>query len=282
MTKLRALNVVVAAALVAGCATSPTGRTQFLAFSEQAAIAASRQAYLQMLEPLAEENRVDTDPALKARVDRIVDRLVAEAMQIRPDAAGWDWEMKIIDDPDTVNAWAMAGGKMALYTGLIKAVDPSDDELAQVLAHEIAHALAKHAVEKMSVAAASDIGVRMIGAATGSKVAMQGSAMLAAVALTLPNSRAMEAEADEIGIELAARAGFDPRAAVSLWDKMARLGGARPPQFLSTHPAPEARRQALEALLPKMMPIYEARRRPPLRSTEYRIRRDPRKTAARI
>jgi len=253
------LAALVLPVVLAACATSPTGRTQFLAFSEQSAIAASKQAYTQMLAPLAQENRVDTDPALRARVDRIVGPLVAEAVRMRPDTGGWDWQMTIIDDPETVNAWAMAGGKMALYTGLVRALDPSDDELAQVLAHEIAHALAKHAVEKMSIAAATELGVQTIGAATGSPVAMQGSSLLAAVALTLPNSRTMESEADRIGIELAANAGFDPRAAVSLWDKMGRLGQRKPPQFLSTHPAPAARREALQALVPQMMPIYEAR-----------------------
>ncbi|MEQ8662089.1 MAG: M48 family metallopeptidase, partial [Gammaproteobacteria bacterium] len=156
--------------------------------------------------------------------------------------------------------WAMAGGKMALYTGLVEQLEPSDDELAQVLAHELAHALAKHSVEKMSVAAATNVGVQTIGVATGSGLAMQGSALLAALALSLPNSRSMESEADQIGIELAARAGYDPRAAVTLWEKMGALGSRGQPQFLSTHPHPETRQAALAALVPQMMPLYEQAR----------------------
>ncbi|MCB1746931.1 MAG: M48 family metallopeptidase [Gammaproteobacteria bacterium] len=245
---------------LAACATSPTGRTQFLAFSEQNAIAASKQAYTEMITPLANENRINTDAKLNARVKRIVDRLVPQAIAMRPDTAGWDWTMTVIDDPETVNAWAMAGGKMALYTGLIKAIAPTDDELAQVLGHEIAHALAKHSVEKMSVAAIADAGVKTVGIATDSALAMQGSALVAALAVTLPNSRSMESEADRIGIELAARAGYDPAAAVTLWDKMAAVGGARTPQFLSTHPNPAARKTALEALVPQMRPLYEQAR----------------------
>jgi len=248
-------------ALVAACATSPTGRTQLLVFPESSAIAASKQAYSEMLTPLAEEHKLDTDPALKRRVDAIVERIKEQAIAMRPDTRSWNWEMTIIEDAETVNAWAMAGGKMALYTGLVEQLEPSDDELAQVLAHELAHALAKHSVEKMSVAAATSVGVQTVGVATGSGLAMQGSALLAALAVSLPNSRSMESEADRIGIELAAKAGYDPRAAVTLWEKMGALGNGGQPQFLSTHPHPATRQAALAALVPQMLPLYEQARR---------------------
>jgi predicted Zn-dependent protease len=147
---------------------------------------------------------------------------------------------------------------MALYTGLVEKIKPSDDELAQVLGHEIAHALAKHSAEKMSVAMASQIGVMAVGVATKSDgLLLTGASLAAALAVQMPNSRAAESEADRIGIELAAKAGYDPRAAVTLWQKMAKVGGKGPPQFLSTHPAPGNREKNLSSLIPQMMPYYE-------------------------
>ncbi len=215
---------------MSGCATSPTGRTQFLIVSEQSAIAASKQAYAAMLTPLAEDNRINTDRVLNQRVRGIADRIVREAVRMRPETLRWEWDLQIIDDPKTVNAWAMAGGKLALYTSLILKTDPRDDELTQVLAHEIAHALAKHSAEKMSVSAATYFGMQSVAIATGnSPVALQGSALIAALAVSLPNSRSMETEADRIGIELAAKTGFDPNAAVTLWSKMAQVGGGAQP-----------------------------------------------------
>jgi predicted Zn-dependent protease len=255
----RALPSLALALVMTACTTSPTGRSQFMVFPEASAIAASKQAYAQMLAPLAEEGKIDNDARLKDRVTTITSRIVAQAVVMRPDTKGWDWEMKIIDDPKTVNAWAMAGGKMALYTGLVEQLDPSDDELAQVIGHEIAHALAKHSAEKMSIAAATQAGVTAVAVMSDHpEIVMTGGSLLAALALTLPNSRTMESEADRIGIELVAKAGYDPQAAVTLWDKMGKLGGSAPPQFLSTHPAPATRQQTLQALVPEMLPFYEA------------------------
>jgi predicted Zn-dependent protease len=251
---LAALPMVLAA-----CATNPvTGRQQLMIVSEQQAIQSSLQAYPQMLAPLEKQGKVNTDPALKARVDRITGRIVAQAIKYRPDTARWDWEIKVIDDPKTVNAWAMAGGKMAIYSGLVKQLNATDDEIAQVLGHEIAHALSAHTAEKMSVAMASNLAVIGVGIASDSKgLAMTGAALAAAYAVQMPNSRQMESEADRIGIELAAKAGYDPRAAVTLWQKMGKLGEGRPPEFLSTHPSPDTRTQALSALVPQMMPYYQ-------------------------
>ena len=157
--KNRIYILMVAVLLMVSCATSPTGRSQFMIVSEDSAIAASKQAYTQMLKPYAQEGKIDNDPVLKDRVDSITGRLIAQATRMRPETKNWDWHISIIDAPETVNAWAMAGGKMALYTGLVEKLKATDDELAQVLGHEIAHALAKHSAEKMSVAMASSIGV---------------------------------------------------------------------------------------------------------------------------
>ena len=232
--------------------------------SEDSAIAASKQAYAEMLKPYAQKGKIDNNPALKDRVYRITGRLIAQALKVRPETKDWDWSIKIIDDPETVNAWAMAGGKMALYTGLVKKINPTDDELAQVLGHEIAHALAKHSAEKMSVAMASSIGVVAVGVVAENKgLALTGAALAAVLAVQKPNSRAAESEADRIGIELAAKAGYNPGAAVTLWQKMSEVGGKGPPEFLSTHPAPENREKKLAALVPKMMPYYQQKGKRP-------------------
>jgi predicted Zn-dependent protease len=256
--KTRYPFVLMLVLLLVACTTSPTGRRQLMIVSEESAIASSKEAYAEMLKPYAEKGKLDNDPALKDRVYQITGRLIAQAIKMRPDTENWEWSIKIIDDPETVNAWAMAGGKMALYTGLVDKLNATDDELAQVLGHEIAHALAKHSAEKMSVAMASTIGVVAVGAVAENKgLALTGAALAASLAVKMPNSRAAESEADVIGIELAAKAGYDPRAAITLWQKMAKVGGKGPPQFLSTHPSPENREEKLTALVPSMMPYYE-------------------------
>jgi predicted Zn-dependent protease len=247
------------ALVVAACATSPTGRKQLMLVSEDQAISASRQAYVQEMGKYKQEGKLVTDPQLLKRVEVITERLVAQAVKMRPDSAKWQWSVQIIDEPKTVNAWCMAGGRMAVYTGLIQKVDPTDDELAQVMGHEIAHALANHTAERMSVAMASNVGVIAAGVLTdnpGQSMALAAAA--AQLAVQMPNSRASESEADEIGIELAAKAGYDPRAAITLWQKMAKVGGGAPPEFLSTHPSDETRQGRLSKLAPKMMPYYQA------------------------
>ena len=245
--------------LVAACATSPTGRKQLMLVSEETAISSSRQAYAQEMGRYQKEGKLVTDPRTLKRVSVITERLVAQAVKMRPDSAKWQWSVQVIDDPKTVNAWCMAGGRMALYTGLIMKVDPTDDELAQVMGHEIAHALANHTAERMSTAMAANAGILAAGILSDNPgQAMAMTAAAATVAIKLPNSRTAENEADQIGIELAARAGYDPRAAVTLWQKMGKVGGSSPPEFLSTHPSDATRQQRLSALAPKMMPYYQA------------------------
>jgi predicted Zn-dependent protease len=253
------LLTLCVALLVAACATSPTGRKQLMLVSEDQAISASRQAYAQEMGKYQKEGKLVTDPRLLNRVRVITERLVAQAVKMRPDSAQWQWSVQVIDDPKTVNAWCMAGGRMAIYTGLIQKVDPTDDELAQVMGHEIAHALANHTAERMSTAMAANAGIIAAGLMSDRPgQAMALAAAAATVAIKLPNSRTSENEADQIGIELAAKAGYDPRAAITLWQKMAKVGGGAPPEFLSTHPSDETRQQRLGALAPKMMPYYQS------------------------
>lgn len=253
----RTAFVLLMLTLLSACATSPTGRRQLMLVSEKDAISASKQQYLQTMGKLSSEGKLVTDAKILNRVDTITGRLISQAIIMRPATSSWEWSVQVIDEPKTVNAWCMAGGRMAIYTGLIQKIDPTDDELAQVMGHEISHALANHTAERMSVAMASQLGAMAVGIAADSSAGMAAAQGAAAVAITLPNSRASETEADRIGIELAAKAGYDPRAAATLWQKMAKAGGGGPPQFLSTHPAPGNRQATLAALAPQMQQYYE-------------------------
>ena len=257
----RNILVITLLTFLFGCATNIAGRKQFIMVSESSAIQASKQAYVNTLTPLAKEGKVDSDPVLVRRVNHITDKLVAQAKIKRSDTRNWEWSVKVIDEPETVNAWCMAGGKMVIYTGLINKLNATDDEIAQVMGHEISHALANHSAERMSVAMASDLALGIFQTttnATGETSSL--AAMAAQLAITLPNSRTSESEADVIGIELAAKAGYDPHAAVTLWKKMGKVSGGGGAEFLSTHPAPENRENGLNKLIPKMMPYYEKAR----------------------
>jgi predicted Zn-dependent protease len=209
------------------------------------------------MDELSSAGKIVTDPLLTGRVEGITSRLVAQAVRMRPETANWDWSVAVINDPETVNAWCMAGGRMAIYTGLIEKLLATDDEIAQVMGHEISHALANHPAERMSIAMATQASVAVAGIISDDRAeALSAAALAATLALQLPNSRASESEADQIGIELAAKAGYDPNAAITLWQKMARESGGGPPQFMSTHPSPENRQQRLAELAPAMMPYY--------------------------
>ena len=256
------------------CETNPvTGRQQLMLVSEDVAITESKQAYAAMLQPLEKKGQIDNNPAVSSRVRSITGKLIAQAIKYRPETQSWEWSVKVIDDPKTVNAWCMAGGRMAIYTGLIDQLKATDDELAQVMGHEISHALAKHTAERMSRAMAMQMGLGVLAATQQSSrygdLTLTGAQMAAVVALELPNSREAETEADRIGIELAAKAGYDPKAAISLWDKMAKVGGGSSSfDFLSTHPAPQKRMETLAGLVPQMMPYYLDKAPPPV----YQIR----------
>jgi Zn-dependent protease with chaperone function len=254
---------VAAVLVVSGCATNAmTGRSQLMLVSEQQAIQGSASAYSSMIGGFAKKKRLETATPRAERVKEITNRLVAEAVRFRPDAASWHWEVQVIEDPKTVNAFCMAGGKMGIYTGFWEKLNATDDEVAAVMGHEIGHALASHTREKMSVGMAAGVGATVLAALVSSRSSASSFetnraafTMAAGLAVTLPNSREAETEADQIGIELSARAGFDPRAAVTLWEKMAKQGGT-PLEFLSTHPTPENRVQRLNELVAKVDPLY--------------------------
>jgi len=250
------------ALLLSACSTTPTGRSQLMLVSPETAVKASETAYPKQLEKYLKKGKVNNDPAVVARVKRITGQLVAEAIKDYPHTRNWKWEVVVIDDPEVVNAWCMAGGKMAVYTGLLEKVKPTDDELAQVMAHEISHAVANHVAEQMSVALASQIGLAVLSATAlhdsrYRTAALTGAALAATLAIELPYSRKAEAEADRIGIELAAKAGFDPWAAPSLWEKMGKVSKHRVPELLNTHPSSANRQATLRALAPQMMKYYD-------------------------
>lgn len=220
---------------------------------EQAAAA----EYGQLIAAERAKGRVDQNPALAARVKAVSDRLIRQAPVFRPAAAQWQWQVHLLSSPEA-NAWCMPGGKIAVYSGLIEKLNLSDDELAAVIGHEIAHALREHARERTSEQALANLGISLVTAAAGlGDLGQRGMEYAYMGLLGLPNSRLHETEADRIGIEIAARAGFNPQAAVSLWQKMAAAGGAQPIKFLSTHPSQQDRLADLRVYAERVMPLYQ-------------------------
>src|SRR6056297_1163664 len=261
----RILTTLLIAGLLSACATSPTGRSQFMLVSPESAIVESKKAYIATVDELGKEDKLVDDPVLADRVATITGRLVSIAVQEYPRSASWEWSVAIIDDPKTVNAWWMAGGRMAVYTGLFEKLKLTDDEFAHIMGHEISHALANHTAERMSRAMATTLGVVAVGVMSDRPAASMGGAAVAAkLALELPNSRTAEAEADELGMRITVQAGYDPDAAVTLWQKMGAEGGAGPPEFLSTHPAPGNREAALAAMAADVRQLNPTGRKAPV------------------
>ncbi|GAA4328690.1 M48 family metallopeptidase [Pigmentiphaga soli] len=215
--------------------------------------------YQQTLSQASTKGQLNPNASQTTRVRNIAQRLIGQVGVFRPDATRWNWEINVIGSSE-VNAWCMPGGKIAVYTGLLDAVKPTDDELAAVLGHEIAHALREHAREQASQQVATNVGLSVLAAVTGSQAASDLGGTLSNVMFGLPNSRLHETEADRIGVELAARAGYDPRAAVTLWTKMEKLSsGGGTPELLSTHPSAESRIADLQKASQQVLPLYHPR-----------------------
>src|SRR6185503_1969939 len=232
--------------------------------SEQDVNAAAQKQYAAMMAEAQKKNALDRDAAQVQRVKAITSRLVPQTAVFRPDAQKWAWEVHVLTLND-VNAWCMPGGKMAVYSGLIEKLQATDDELAAVMGHEISHALREHSRESISRQMATQAAVGIAGALFGVGELGQGLGnMVADVTLNLPNSRTNEVEADRIGVELAARAGYNPEAAITLWQKMAKLNSAgAPPKWLSTHPSNEERIKDVQVYAQKVMPLYSAAKASP-------------------
>jgi len=267
-SSLRTAASAAVLAVLAGCAsvnTTKSGaigvdRSQYMSslVSEQDLEQEAGKQYADIIQQARAKNLLDRNAAQVSRVNAIAKRLIAQAGTFRSDAASWKWEVHVISS-DEVNAWCMPGGKMAVYTGLLNQIKPTDDELAAVMGHEISHALREHARERVSQQMATSLGLQVISVALGTPSAADLGGKLADVMFTLPNSRTHETEADRMGVELAARAGYDPRAAVTLWQKMGSADkGSAPPEFLSTHPSASTRISDLQKASQQVLPLYEA------------------------
>jgi len=216
------------------------------------------QQYAQLKQRASAKGVLNARAPQVQRVRAIAQRLIPQGARFNARAAQWQWEVNVIDAPN-VNAFCMPGGKIMVFDGIIDRLKLSDDELAAVMGHEIAHALLEHGRARMSESVMKNVGINLAAAYFGlSNVGANALAQAAELAITLPYSRSHETDADLVGVELAARAGFDPRAAVSLWMKMASASSGQPPQFLSTHPGHAERIRQIEANLPRVLPLYRA------------------------
>ncbi len=260
------VGILCSTLLIAGCQTVQTTapgavgieRKQQMLVSEQDIEKGADQAYDQELQKARKEGKLNENPALTARVRAIAQRLIPATRAFRPDAPGWQWEINTLNTKE-MNAYAMPGGKIMVYSGLVDRLKLTDAELAAVIGHEISHALREHTRERVSRAYAQQLALTGLAVATG---AGQGTLDLAntiaSVTFELPHSREQESEADIMGLELMARAGYDPNAAVNVWKKMIAAEKSSPPEFLSTHPAPGNRIAELQAAVPKVMPLYQS------------------------
>ena len=255
--------------LLSACLTTQTtssgsvgvDRQQLVLVSAQEVENSAKQAYAQVLAQAEKEGKLNKDRAQLNRIRNIANRLTPQTGTFRQDAPNWQWEVNLISS-DEVNAWCMAGGKIAFYTGLINKLKLTDDEIAAVMGHEIAHALREHSRERVSQQLATSVGLDILSAGLGlSRGVSDMAGMVANVTISLPYGRKHETEADRMGVELAARGGYDPRAAIRLWEKMSSQGGSSPPELLSTHPSPENRTKDLSDYAARVMPLYEQSRK---------------------
>ena len=250
--------------VVSGCETNPyTGRSQLLMTSVSEEMQLGAQAYSQVKND--PKLRQSQDPREIEPVKRIAARIIEAAKRSKyaEMAQQFQWEVTIIKDDKTANAFALPGGKMAVYTGIFP-MAKTEAGLAAVMGHEVVHALARHGAERMSQGQLTNVGLQVLGAAAGG--GMLGQAAMAAlgvgaqVGVLLPFSRKHESEADYVGILLAADAGYDPREAVALWERMGQMsGGGALSEFMSTHPSHETRIAQLKKWMPEDMAIYQSK-----------------------
>ncbi len=217
----------------------------------------ARVAYAEVLQGAQNEGQLNSDAALTARVRQIAERIIPQVSAFREDALQWEWQVNVIES-EQLNAWCMPGGKIAFYSGIIEQLQLTDAEIAAIMGHEIAHALREHSRERSSEQALTGlvIGAGAVAIGAGS-AAVDMTQMAYQTVFGLRHSRAHETEADRVGIELSARAGYDPQAAVTLWQKMgAASGGKSGPEFLSTHPSPDTRVKDLRKYGAIVQPLY--------------------------
>jgi len=237
-------------------------RKQYMLVSEEQVEQGAVEAYQQELTGAQKKGALNTDPAQTQRVRTIANRLIPQTTAFRPDAKDWKWEVNV-QKTDELNAYCMPGGKIMVYSGIIDQLQLNDAELAAIIGHEVAHALREHTRERVSRAYAQQVGLSVLAVVTGAgEGAMQLASQVTQVTFGLPHSREQETEADRIGLELMARAGYDPNAAVSLWQKMNQKAGNNGPEFLSTHPSSNSRISDLQTNVSKVLPLYKAAAKP--------------------
>jgi predicted Zn-dependent protease len=250
---MRKLLLAVGILLAGGCSHAPeTGRSQFIVMSSSQEIRIGQEAFTEILK----EEKTITSGANYDMVQRIGARVAIAAARLYLDSVkGYTWKFALIKDDDMVNAWALPGGKCAVYTGLLP-ITENEDALAIVMAHEVAHVIARHGAERASHSMATAV---VAGVAMSEMNKTDRMILLAAYGLgvALPFSRTQESEADHIGIFIAADARYDPREAIPLWRRMGRAGKNAPAEFMSTHPTSETRINQLRGWMPKAMMYYE-------------------------
>ncbi len=222
---------------------------------------AARQQYAKMMQEAASKRALapGSHPQVQ-RLRRIAQRVIPHAVAWNPRAKDWQWEVNLIGS-DQINAFCMPGGKIAFYTGILDQLQLNDDEVAMIMGHEMAHALREHARERMGKSAATNIGASLLSQLFGLGDLGQTVAGIGVELINLRFGREDESEADLVGMELGARAGFDPRAGITLWQKMGAANKGSPPQWLSTHPAGATRIADMQRNLPRVMPIFERARK---------------------
>jgi predicted Zn-dependent protease len=263
----RLLGILLSFLFLSACATVPlTERKTLHLVSDSELATLSLQQYQKILS----ESKLSNDPAKVHKV-RSVGSGIAKATEdllrergLESEIKNYKWEFNLIEDDKTVNAWCMPGGKVAVYTGLLP-VAQNETGLAVVMGHEIAHAIAKHGNERMSQGLLQQMGGMALSVALSSnpsatnQIFMTAYGVVTTVGVILPYSRTHESEADRIGLILMAKAGFDPREAIPFWERMNQTGGSRPPEFLSTHPAPETRIKEIKSHISEAMRYYKKR-----------------------
>lgn len=249
--------------LVLGACASSTqagltgvNRAQLQIISSEEMNASAKQNYLGIINTAQKKGAIDKSSRTAKRVNTIFNRLVPHTTNFRPDANQFEWEINVIKSNE-LNAFAMPGGKMVVYSGIVERLTLSDDEIAAIVGHEMAHVLREHSREKVSQQLLKSSGISIVSAALG--LGSGGDSLLQQagdVAFSLPFSRTMESEADTIGLELMAFAGYDPNAAVTLWQKMAKASNNSGSSLLSTHPSGPERIANLQSQVPKVIHLY--------------------------
>lgn len=269
LLSIRIYWVLAAITLLAACAntTRPgavgVNRSQFMMASSDDVNRLSAVSYSEQNQKAKEKNILVTSGPTYERLKLIANRLIPQTAAFRDDTKEWDWRLTLIDAP-VLNATCAPGGKITFYTGIIEQLNLNDDEIAAIMGHEIAHALREHGRERVSQAAAQNVLVNIAMAVAGPYgSAVSAANQVAQYAIVLPNSRENESEADAIGLELAARAGYNPMGAISVWQKMLKATKDKSsPEFLSTHPSGETRIEQLTALIPAVEPLYKVAPKP--------------------